>query len=177
MEGGGDGSGDGSGIGAKRRQSVVAVEDTKRQRLESDELPLPPPSQADIEAADERAADASTTDAGLLDTITRKNALAELGVTFELFKRGLCRRSQPHPRIIEVVGKAGVDGIGLVDLRAQIQRSAKLERSVKGPYLLVYLRHFSADYRVEGGPLPRDTRIFLRTRSDSAPDAHADAWG
>ena len=109
--------------------------------------------------ADSLAADAAVSDSGLIRTITMKNALNELGLTFEQLKQGLGRRQAPHPTILKIVQAAGDDGLALIELRHQIKRELRLEVGVRGPYLLLYLRHFTSAYRIYGGPLPRDLRV------------------
>ena len=131
-------------------------------------LPLPPPDAAALLEAQRRAADDATTDAGLLETICCKNALSELGVTFEVFRDGLSRRTGAHPRILEIVRGAGRTGLSLLDLRHLIKAQLRLQKGVRGPYLLEYLKHFSDAYRIEGGPMPRDVHVFAAFQNAAA---------
>ena len=101
----------------------------------------------------------SATDAGLLATITYNSPFHEIGLTFEQFKEALDMRSGPHPSIHKIALQAGEGGIGIPSLRKAIQSELKLQKSVKGPYLVLYLRHFPSAYRLEGGELPRDMRV------------------
>ena len=64
----------------------------------------------------------------------------------------------------------------MAELRKAIQQELKLERSVKGPYLLAYLRHFASAYRLEGGEQPRDMRVVgVVVGPDSQPGSRPDS--
>jgi hypothetical protein len=131
------------------------------------QVPLTPPPPAEVGSGSASIEDpelafarAQTSDQGLIDTITRKDSFSELGLTFDNFRLGLQGRSGPHPEIARIVQSTGEAGISLPMLRKRIQKELGIERTVKGPYLLVYLKHFTSVYRVEGGPLPRDVCVY-----------------